>query len=46
MRDNIKKEDFGYDAKILDTFFDQNDFIPKGTFQIKKEVQGIIGIIH
>ena len=40
MRDNIKKEDFGYNAKILDTFFDENDFIPKGTFQIKKRGSG------
>ena len=40
MRDNIKKEDFGYDAKILDTFFDENGFIPKGTFQIKKRGSG------
>ena len=40
MRDDIKKEDFGYNAKILDTFFDENDFIPKGTFQIKKRGSG------
>ncbi len=40
MRDKIKKEDFGYNAKILDTFFDENDFIPKGTFQIKKRGSG------
>jgi succinate dehydrogenase / fumarate reductase flavoprotein subunit len=36
MRNDITKENFGYNSQILDIFFKKNNFIPKGTFQIKK----------
>ena len=40
MGNNIVKESFGYSARLLDTFFNKNDFVPKGTFQIKKRGSG------
>ena len=36
MRNNILKEQYGYDDSLLDYFFAANPQIPKGTFQIKK----------
>ena len=40
MGNNIVKESFGYNANLLDTFFNKYDFVPKGTFQIKKRGSG------
>tara|TARA_B100001123_G_C15319194_1_gene1027327 strand:- start:711 stop:2882 length:2172 start_codon:yes stop_codon:yes gene_type:complete len=36
MRNNISKENFGYDSNLLKEFLNQNPKIPKGTFQLKK----------
>ena len=36
MGNNMSKEQYGYNASLLDKFLTENPHIPKGTFQIKK----------